>query len=87
MRDLDLVVVAAGHDQRLDFVEVDATNWAVVLVKALQKNTHAAFRDTQETGTTKHRPARQSVVCERVMGGERSAACGTPHELTSPTAG
>ena len=59
MRYLDLIVVAAGHDQRLDFVEVDAANWTVVLVKALQKNTHAAIRDYHESETTQHRPARQ----------------------------
>jgi len=39
--DLDLVVVAARYDQRLDSVKVYAAHRAVVLVEPLQKHPHA----------------------------------------------
>lgn len=39
--DLDLVVVAATHKQRLRLVEVDAANWAIVLFKSINQSSHA----------------------------------------------
>ena len=38
---LDLVVVAARHEKRLCLVEIDATNGAVVLFKAVNQCSHA----------------------------------------------
>ena len=45
---LDLVIVATGHNQRLHLVEVNAADRAIVLVEALEKNTHAAVKGERE---------------------------------------
>lgn len=39
--DLDLVVIAARNEQRLCLVEVDSSNWAVVLFKSVDQGSHA----------------------------------------------
>lgn len=39
--DLDLVVVAAGHEQWLSLVEVNTSNWAIVLFETINQSPHA----------------------------------------------
>jgi hypothetical protein len=39
--DLDLVIVTAGHEERLGFVEVNASNWAIVFLETVDQGAHA----------------------------------------------
>lgn len=38
--DFDFIVVSAGNEQWLGLVEVDATDWAVVLFKSVDQRSH-----------------------------------------------
>lgn len=41
--DFDLVIIASRHEQRLRLVEVNASNRAVVLLKAVYERAHAVI--------------------------------------------
>lgn len=38
---LDLVIISAGHEQRLRLVEINATNGTIVFLKAVDQRAHA----------------------------------------------
>lgn len=38
---LDLVVISAGDKERLRLVEMHPTDWAIVLIKAINESAHA----------------------------------------------
>lgn len=39
--DLDLVVVAAGNEERLGLVEVDTADWAIMFLESVDKRAHS----------------------------------------------
>lgn len=41
--DLDLVIIAAGYKQGLGWVEVDASNGAVVFLESVNEGSHAVI--------------------------------------------
>jgi hypothetical protein len=41
--DFDLVVVCTRHKERLGLVEVNATNWSIVLFKSVYERSHSVI--------------------------------------------
>lgn len=39
--DLDLVIISSGHEKRLRLVEINATDGAIVFLKAVNQHAHA----------------------------------------------
>ena len=61
----NLVIISARDNEWLDFVEVNAANWTVVLVEALQQNTHAAARGEHSVRQPKRARTRSAGVSKR----------------------
>lgn len=52
--DFDLVIIAARYEERLCFVKVDATDWAIVLLKSIYQRAHPIIPELDCGGVKRH---------------------------------
>ncbi len=52
--DLDLVVVAARHKERLRVMEIDASHWPVMLLESVDQGAHAVVPELYSRRVKRH---------------------------------